>query len=941
MVDFPIRVVIKPEAAISGARQVRRALTTIENRADRLRQTIARTFLPVRLTVERQSLRSAGVRIKGVADQVIRLRKTTAELNKLRLTGFRRGFDRAGRAARAAERTIKKFFRSTLDRARAARFEIGGLQSVIFALGTGTGIAGVINLGRRFQNLTRRIRSVSVGSVELQRNLEAIRRVSKETGSAIEVNAQVFARLTIATRSLGLDSERTLKIVKTLQQSLIVGGATAQERRAAITQLSQALASGRLQGDELRSILESAPLLAENLSKQLGITTGELRELGAAGELTADKLVFALEGAAGDIDEAFKLLGPSFDQSVARLSNSLVEIGRSFQPFIENLGTSIERVAELLGLVGKLVGQFDRVRGPGGAAEEARRGAAAQTFIAGISGDPNRRGTIGLFGAESTPAPDFAVDVNRQTPQQQFATRSRRLATNIGISTEGNLGEREAELSAFRDQLREAGVSAEALQFIIGELNARNLSLEESQARVNEAFRLNSDELGKSLAAAKAAAEGTDFLTGSRKKSTQAAREAIAAEIRAGVARRRTEIALRGQIESLNNQKQLLGEEGVEREVLLQKLRAENALKKKGLETFNRAAIAKIGEIEALARENALRRESIRLQEAEDRDAEKVRNQQLSRRAQLLKEVQTEEEKRKELLQEILVLNTIGIFTDEERARLLRELPDLLTKSNSQFEDFISQLEKARDAANNLGAAFGGALVSGIDRSSSALAEFVISGARDIDSLREQLSNILRDIAQDILAAIIKALILRALFGAEGSGGGIVGGIAGFFARSGASANASRRFIVNEGGRPELFVPQSSPLAASVAANRARTHTSSSASRFATRQFGGSVQAGGGANNVDAFIPGSGNLSAFSPPSAGQIVPAAQTAAILSQENRQQPVVVQAPAPQVEVTLNSTTMVDGKIVAQSVRDNEEVQVEVLKVVRENPDGIKQ
>lgn len=940
MVDFPIRVVIKPEAAISGARQVRRALTTIENKADRLRQTIARTFLPVRLVIERQSLRSAGVRIKGVADQVTRLRKTTDNLNRLRLTGFRRGFDRAGRAARAADRTIRKFFKNTADRARAARFEIGGLQSLIFALGTGTGIAGVINLGRRFQNLTRRIRSVSVGSVELQQNLEAIRRVSKETGSAIEVNAQVFARLTIATRSLGLDSERTLKIVKTLQQSLIVGGATAQERRAAITQLSQALASGRLQGDELRSILESAPLLAENLSKQLGITTGELRELGAAGELTADKLVFALEGAAGDIDEAFKLLGPSFDQSVARLNNSLVELGRSFQPFIENLGTAVERVAELLGLVGKLVGQFDRVPG-GGAAEEARRGAAAQTFIAGITGDPFRQGTIGVAGAESTGARDFAAEASRQSPQQQFAFQSRRLATNIGISTEGNLGEREAELSAFRDQLREAGVSAEALQFIIGELNARNLSLEESQARVNEAFRLNSEELGKSLAAAKAAAEGTDFLTGSRKQSAEAARESAAAEVRAGVARRRTEIALRGQIESLNNQKQLLGEEGVEREVLLQKLRAENALKKKGLETFNKAAIAKIGEIEALARENALRRESIRLQEAEDRDAEKVRNQQLSRRAQLLKEVQTEEEKRKELIQEILVLNTIGIFTDEERARLLRELPDLINKSTTQFEDFISKLEGARDAANNLGAAFGDSLVSGIDRSSSALAEFVVSGARDIDSLREQLANVLRDIAQDILAAIIKALILRALFGAEGSGGGLVGGIASLFAsRSGASANSSRRFIVNEGGR-ELFVPQSSPLAASVAANRARTHTSSSASRFATRQFGGPVQSGGGANNVDAFIPGSGNLSAFSPPAAGQIVPAAQTAAILSQENRQQPVVVQAPAPQVEVTLNSTTMVDGKIVAQTVRGNEEVQTEIIKVVRENRDGISQ
>lgn len=928
MVDFPIRVVIKPEAAISGARQVRRALTTIENRADRLRQTIARTFLPVRLTIERQSLRSAGIRIKGVANQVDRLRKRITILNRLRLIGLERGFGRVGRAARVADRTIRRFFRNVSNQARKARFEIGGLQSLIFALGTGTGIAGVINLGRRFQNLTRRVRSVSVGSVELQKNLEAIRRVSKETGSAIEVNAQVFARLTIATRSLGLGSERTLKIVKTLQQSLIVGGATAQERRAAITQLSQALASGRLQGDELRSILESAPLLAENISKQLGITTGELRELGAAGELTADKLVFALEGAAGDIDEAFKLLGPSFDQSVARLNNSLVELGRSFQPFIENLGTSVERVAELLGLVGKLVGQFDRVRGAGGADEEARRGAASQTFIAGISGDPFRQGTIGVAGSESTRAPDFAVDVNRQSPQEQFQIQAQRLGNTVQAFDPS--GDTSAQLAALIDKLKETGVTTNQLRAGIEALIKSDLDLAGRQELVANALGLTDAVLKEVAESTKRVAGVTANLVDIQSDSSEAALAAAAAEAQAGVARRRTEIALRSQIGALNDQKLLLQEEGVEREALAARLRAENKLRQAGIDTFNQSAIALIFNIEQLARENAERRESIKLQKEEDRDADRIKNQQLSRREQLLKAVRTEEEKRKKLTEEILALDQAGILLDGERARLLKELPGLIEQSN--LGDFKDQLKEAAIEAQKLGDAFGQALVSGIGNASNALAEFVVSGARDIDSLREQLANILRDIAQDILAAIIKALILKAITSSTGID------ISG--ARSGASANASRRFIVNESG-PELFVPQSSPLAASAAANRARTHTSSSASRFATRQFGGPVQAGGGANNVDAFIPGSGNISGFSPPSAGQIVPAAQTAAILSQENRQQPVVVQAPAPQVEVTLNSTTMVDGKIVAQSVRDNEEVQVEVIKVVRENPDGIKQ
>ena len=226
MVDFPIRVVIKPDAAIAGARQVTRVLTGIEGKADRLRKTIKDAFSGIRLRVDQQSINSAGIKIRGVTDQVNRLRKQAADLNRVRLSRFERNFPRIARAARTAGRSVTTFLRNTTTRARAARLELGGLRSIFLAIATGATISGVVNLGRGFQNLNRRIRSVSDGAADTRKNLELVRRVSEETGTSIATNAQVFARLTIATRQLGLNATRTIGIVKTLSQSLVVGGAT-------------------------------------------------------------------------------------------------------------------------------------------------------------------------------------------------------------------------------------------------------------------------------------------------------------------------------------------------------------------------------------------------------------------------------------------------------------------------------------------------------------------------------------------------------------------------------------------------------------------------------------------------------------------------------------------------------------------------------------------
>lgn len=114
-----------------------------------------------------------------------------------------------------------------------------------------------------------------------------------------------------------------------INKALIAGGGIAEDNKRALRQLNQALSSGILQGDELRSIREQAPYLAQVLAKGLakiddkfiGTTVGDLKDLGAQGELTADRVVKAFWAMQDEINEDFKNMPKTFGQAMESLSN--------------------------------------------------------------------------------------------------------------------------------------------------------------------------------------------------------------------------------------------------------------------------------------------------------------------------------------------------------------------------------------------------------------------------------------------------------------------------------------------------------------------------------------------------------------------------------------------------------------------------------------------
>jgi tape measure domain-containing protein len=117
-------------------------------------------------------------------------------------------------------------------------------------------------------------------------------------------------------------------LTETINQSIKVSGASAQASEAAIVQFAQAIGSSVLRGDELNSIIEQAPRLAQALADGLGVPIGKLKELGEAGQLSADVVIKALRQQSEVIDAEYKKLPLTVGSSIENLKTSwMVYIG--------------------------------------------------------------------------------------------------------------------------------------------------------------------------------------------------------------------------------------------------------------------------------------------------------------------------------------------------------------------------------------------------------------------------------------------------------------------------------------------------------------------------------------------------------------------------------------------------------------------------------------
>lgn len=133
-------------------------------------------------------------------------------------------------------------------------------------------------------------------------------------------------------------TNEVVRFAELVQKEMTISGASTQEASNAILQLSQALGSGVLRGDEFNSIAEQAPGILDLVSKELGVERSKIRELASDGKITADVVKNAILGAAGDIDAKFEEMPTTFGQAMTLIQNRALQ---SFQPVLNRLNSAL------------------------------------------------------------------------------------------------------------------------------------------------------------------------------------------------------------------------------------------------------------------------------------------------------------------------------------------------------------------------------------------------------------------------------------------------------------------------------------------------------------------------------------------------------------------------------------------------------------------------
>jgi lambda family phage tail tape measure protein len=210
-----------------------------------------------------------------------------------------------------------------------ARQKLRGLQQdatdfgqALTAAAIGAGAKRIIELSDAYTSLQNKLRTVTDGEFELADVTEKTFDMAQSNRVAWDALAQSYSRMRRATENLGLSQQEVLDITDTVAKSIKLSGATATETRSVLLQLSQAFASGRLNGDEFRSVMENSVEIGNLLAKSLGVTRGELKNMSSAGLITTEVMVRAFQDARKEMVERFGEAIPTIAERFQVLKNA-------------------------------------------------------------------------------------------------------------------------------------------------------------------------------------------------------------------------------------------------------------------------------------------------------------------------------------------------------------------------------------------------------------------------------------------------------------------------------------------------------------------------------------------------------------------------------------------------------------------------------------------
>lgn len=274
----------------------------------------------------------------------------------VKIVGSSNGAEQAlDRVARKAEQALGKSISNSLDSVRNKAQKVFGVEipGLMNAAKSGAAFAGA---AMGIEAAGRALKDMAVSAIKTTDQLTQLRAridlINDGSQSTAEIMDKVFsaanrsrgsfldmadsvAKLNLLAKDAFTSNDEAIYFVEQLNKQFKIAGAGVQETTSAMYQLTQAMAAGKLQGDEFRSIMENAPMLAQSIAQEMGLSVGQLKEMSSQGLITADIIKNALFNSAEETNAKFAEIPMTFQDIGTKLQNDLIA---AFQPVMEELG---------------------------------------------------------------------------------------------------------------------------------------------------------------------------------------------------------------------------------------------------------------------------------------------------------------------------------------------------------------------------------------------------------------------------------------------------------------------------------------------------------------------------------------------------------------------------------------------------------------------------
>ena len=274
------------------------------------------------------------------------------------------GTDKASVAVLGASKNTDTYNQSLRNTGAVANVASSGLMRLVSAVISLAAVKKSMDLTDAYTNTNARLAMITDNLEEQKALQEAIfAAADRSRGSYVEM-ANATAKMKMLAGDAFGSNEEALGFTELLQKSLKVSGAGTSEQQSAFLQLTQAMSAGKLQGDEFRSVMENAPMVANAIAEYMGKSKGELKEMSSQGLITADIIKGAMFEAADDINGKFAQMPMTFADVWQKIKNAGMEaFGGVFEKANAMLNSEIGQavIQNLIGVVHMAAGAFSAV----------------------------------------------------------------------------------------------------------------------------------------------------------------------------------------------------------------------------------------------------------------------------------------------------------------------------------------------------------------------------------------------------------------------------------------------------------------------------------------------------------------------------------------------------------------------------------------------------